>query len=77
MPTGVTASEGVVGVSGLCAIRISFFSSGMRFGRVFSKVYRMMAMIAAVFPHRPRLAQETIAQGLKGSTLTTVALRST
>jgi hypothetical protein len=37
----------------------------------------MIAMIAAVFPHRPRLAQETIAQGLKGATLTTVALRST
>jgi hypothetical protein len=37
----------------------------------------MIAMIAAVFPHPPRLAQETIAQGLKGATLTTVVPRST
>jgi hypothetical protein len=36
----------------------------------------MTAMIAAVFPHPPRLAQETIAQGLKGATLMAVALRS-
>jgi hypothetical protein len=49
----------------------------MLFSSVFSKVYRMITMIAAVFPHPPRLAQETIAQGLKGATLTAVELRST
>jgi hypothetical protein len=37
----------------------------------------MIPMIAAVFPHPHRLAQETIAHGLKGTTLTTVAPRST
>jgi hypothetical protein len=56
MPTGVVASEGVVGASVLSAIRISFFSSGMLFSSVFSKVYRMITMIAAVFPHPPQLA---------------------
>jgi hypothetical protein len=48
----------------------------MLFGSAFCKVYRMMTMIAAVFPHPPPLALETTAQGLKGATLTTVALRS-